>query len=168
MSDSAPSSVSRKINRSICTGDFDLSKALDFSLCWKISVYRTRAARTLRNMILLFDRFNVGIEINNIVLDRHRSPIQTILKRVNKFYSSFVVFLFLFINCFRNNGNRDEWKQIFEATDDNYATDISSIKFYHFIKILFHCFTLLSKISLFYFIFKSIGSLFHQRIERRD
>lgn len=167
MSDSAPSSVSRKINRSICTGDFDLSKALDFSLCRKISVYRTRAARTLRNMILLFDRFNVGIEIN-IVLDRHRSPIQTILERVNKFYSSFVVFLFRFIDCSWDNGNRDEWKQIFEATDDNYATDISSIKFYHFIKILFHCFTLLSEISLFYFIFKSIGSSFHQRIERRD
>lgn len=159
--------MSRKINRSICTGDFDLSKALDFSLCRKISVYRTRAARTLRNMILLFDRFNVGIEIN-IVLDRHRSPIQTILKRVNKFYSSFVVFLFRFINCFWDNGNRDEWKQIFEATDDNYATDISSINFYHFIKILFHCFALLSEISLFYFIFKSIGSSFHQRIERRD
>lgn len=167
MSDSAPSSVSRKINRSICTGDFDLSKALDFSLCRKISVYRTRAARTLRNMILLFDRFNVGIEIN-IVLDRHRSPIQTILERVNKFYSSFVVFLFRFIDCSWDNGNRDEWKQIFEATDDNYATDISSIKFYHFIKILFYCFTLLSEISLFYFIFKSIGSSFHQRIERRD
>lgn len=159
--------MSRKINRSICTGDFDLSKALDFSLCWKISVYRTRAARTLRNMILFFDRFNVGIEIN-IVLDRHRSPIQIILKRVNKFYSSFVVFLFLFINCFSDNGNRDEWKQIFEATVDNYATVISSIKFYHFIKILFHCFTLLSKISLFYFIFKSTGSSFHQRIERGD